>query len=86
MPLADLRLAERRPGHPRRRAPAHQLALRRRPGATRARLRRGASCLAGHVLGLALAQSVEEVMVLVCLISFANSNTTISYTQISRYG
>ena len=37
------------------------------------------------MLGLALAQSVEEVMVLVCLISFANSNTTISYTQILRY-
>ena len=37
------------------------------------------------MLGLALAESVEELMVLVCLISFANSNTTISYTQILRY-
>ena len=38
------------------------------------------------MLGLALAKSVEELMVLVCLVSFANSNTTISYTQILRYG
>ena len=36
------------------------------------------------MLGLALAKSVEELMVLVCLVSFANSNTTISYTQILR--
>ena len=36
------------------------------------------------MLGLALAESVEELMVLVCLVSFANSNTTISYTQILR--
>ena len=36
------------------------------------------------MIGLALAESVEELIVLVCLISFANSNTTISFTQILR--